>query len=322
MSNRTSELLAVALAAHRVCCKADKDIPAVQAFVHVATPLAESHWRRVVEGAMRDLELRMRDLTEDLGLERVDALTIGRRDDLEKALLVLLASLYAALLSRAAAPPTPPVQDVLAAAGRGLLEVGAQAVGLPLDFTMPTAGTLPSEALDDLLLVLRGRLTTRRTQVTTALRAFLTRKDLRDGTGLAAWRAEIRALLGGSTGDWLPQTVDAWAYRTYNIGGFQAMKDAGVQVIRLVNNPPHGPDGRTTPFCRLIHNRIVPMERVEAQVRRYHDAVQADDAGAAARAWPLRFFTGSEPLGELEALAVRAGLPPYHFWCRTQARPD
>lgn len=321
MSTRTTDLLQAALAAHDECCKGDKDIVAVSAFLHISTPLATSHWQRVVDAAMRDLELRMRELADDLGLERIDALTVGRRDDLEKALLLLLGSLYAALLSRAAAPPAPATQSILAAAGRGLLEVGAEAVGLPLDLTMPTLGTLPNEALDDLLLILRGRLTTRQQEVSTALRAFLTRRDLRQGAGLTAWRAEIRTLLGGGTSDWVPQAVDAWAYRWFNIGGFEAMRESGVTALRLVNNPPHGPDGRTTPFCRLIHGRILQMAPLEAQVRRYRQAVQDDDAGAAMRAWPLHPFTGREPRSELDALAQRAGLPPYHFYCRTQVFP-
>lgn len=130
--------------------------------------------------------------------------------------------------------------------------------------------------------------------------------------------------------------VDAWAYRQHNVGTYQAAKTAGVKVLVAVNNPPGGPDSRTTDFCRWVNGKVIKIERVDRQLAAFNAAVAAQDKAAMIQAWkfiPLSkkgMKAAREDLRQDRAPGARisdaevfrnyfvtVGLPPYHWRCRT-----
>lgn len=111
--------------------------------------------------------------------------------------------------------------------------------------------------------------------------------------------------------------ADAWAYRVFNVGRYLAMKDQSVREYVAYNNPPRGPDARTTPFCRAIHRRVVKVERIEKSLGDYLAAVRANDRGLAFRSFPLSTLSRVETAADFRKVRGLAGLPPYHYRCRT-----
>lgn len=112
---------------------------------------------------------------------------------------------------------------------------------------------------------------------------------------------------------------DIWAYRWFAIGGVagtSVREDIGSLVY--FNNPPAGPDARTTAFCRWVHGR----------------RASAKDRQSSAAAYVVRILSGKDgflraPLvGNDETssrefarhLSDSIGLPPFHHRCRTVVR--
>jgi hypothetical protein len=72
-------------------------------------------------------------------------------------------------------------------------------------------------------------------------------------------------------------------------------------------------DSRTTPICRSLNGRIVPMAHIAAQLKAIISAESVSQAIAA------RDMSITTPIyGDLPA---NIGLPPYHFNCRTDISP-
>ncbi|MCH7960976.1 MAG: hypothetical protein IIC49_01440 [Planctomycetes bacterium] len=82
-------------------------------------------------------------------------------------------------------------------------------------------------------LLMRGRLEERIKAVEALVTQYLTNRAARTlasaapsitlpgaTTSLQAWRLQFRELLGLQGAEWLPQVVDVWAYRWFNIGAF------------------------------------------------------------------------------------------------------
>lgn len=130
--------------------------------------------------------------------------------------------------------------------------------------------------------------------------------------------------------------VDAWAYRQFNIGIFEAAKAAGVRALVAVNPM----DERTTPFCRWVNGKIIRMERIERQLGRFRRAVADQSREAVIEAWPFISMSEKAMKAAKENIAqdrspgarvtdaevfrrffVSVGLPPYHWRCRTRTRP-
>ena len=147
---------------------------------------------------------------------------------------------------------------------------------------------------------------------------------------------DLRRVVSDPGGALSRAIVDAWAYRQYNIGVYEAAKAAGVTVL-VAENPM---DEHTTPFCRWVNGKIISMDRVGRQLARFRAAVEAQDREALIRSW--RFISMSKkamrdardeiakdrPRGARIANAeifrrffASVGLPPYHWRCRTRARP-
>ena len=130
--------------------------------------------------------------------------------------------------------------------------------------------------------------------------------------------------------------VDAWAYRQFNIGIFEAAKAAGVRALIAVNPM----DERTTPFCRWVNGKVIRMERIDRQLARFRKAVADQSREGVIEAWPFISMSKKAMKAAKEDIAqdrapgarvqdaevfrrffVSVGLPPYHWRCRTVVRP-
>ena len=147
--------------------------------------------------------------------------------------------------------------------------------------------------------------------------------DRRDGLPGAAdrkaWFEGVEALMrqAGRISD---QVADAWAYRQYNIGRYIAMRARGVRTIVAFNNPPGGPDDRTTKFCRWVHRRPISIKRVEASLDGLAEALRDDDVEKLKSAAPLLALRKGQTGADFRRMFLTVGLPPYHWLCRTVAR--
>lgn len=72
-------------------------------------------------------------------------------------------------------------------------------------------------------------------------------------------------------------------------------------------------DDRTSPVCRSMHGRLIPVRAMAKQVRELESAKDVGERVAAAK------WTNDPILGK--KLPKGIGLPPYHFRCRTEALP-
>ena len=132
----------------------------------------------------------------------------------------------------------------------------------------------------------------------------------------SAWLADFRRTMEIAANSSGP-IADAWAYRQYNIGRFIAMRAAGVKVFEAFNNPPDGPDDRTTNFCRWVHLKPIKVERIERQLNVLAQAVREDDRALIETAWPLLSLSGSPSISDFRLMFLGVALPPYHWRCRT-----
>lgn len=321
----------------RCLCK-QLGIPEVDAVVAAVAPLAERHWRAAAERALAELEARLDELADDRPGPDVDALAAAGRDR-DGLLEELIAALLLGLRTDLAAPFPPATRGALRGAARRLLASGAGGVGAGLDLALPRAAEALAAAEVDLAVLLRGRLEERTAEVEAALRRFLTDRTARlpaaapsalvtagvaPLVGREAWRANLRALLGlDDPAGWIRPVVDAWAYRWHNASAFIHAAAGAVargEALVAVNNPPGGPDARTTPFCRWVHGRVLSVTRAASQVRAYTRAALEGDLDAMIRAWPL-LSSSAAARGGPAAFRVsfaQLGLPPYHWGCRTR----
>lgn len=116
--------------------------------------------------------------------------------------------------------------------------------------------------------------------------------------------------------------LDQWAYRWRNVGAGMISEITGRPLIAF-NNPPFGPDIRTSSFCRWAHGRELSSLTVTEQISA---SGPGGSPKAIRKAWP---FVGNFPVGArakdfhrryLQMMPGGLGLPPYHFGCRTQVR--
>ena len=319
-----------------------QDIPEVEAVIAALTPRLEQWWVEAIEEILRrgDLLLGLEEITAT-PLPEIDALS-GRtpdgrtRLDIEAELVRLLQRQIEEAVSAFSAALAQEVAE-----GRDtLLLDAALALGLSLEASQLRAleerlGPLRAGAVADLETLMRGRVLTRRPEIQRTLqRLARTRTRPRAGLGAAgpavttqSLREELRALLGAaSPKQWITFVADQWSYRWFNIGQFLAARDEGFTLFQAFNNPPTGPDNRTTPFCRWIHGRSIDVGRAEDQIRRHVRASLAGDIDGLMRNWPLLrpdlANDRSEGAEVRFALALRnVGLPPYHARCRTVVRP-
>jgi len=117
--------------------------------------------------------------------------------------------------------------------------------------------------------------------------------------------------------------LDTWAYRWHSIGAFEGLiaKFGNEVKIVAVNNPPTGPDDKTTPFCRWVHGQVVEVRKIRRQIQGYLSAVSDRNVDRAKEMWPLLSSKDASSEGTPFAESFkRLGMPPYHPFCRTVMR--
>jgi len=287
------------------CCTLSKqDIPEVEAVIEIIQPLLEDAWADTAQEMAQLVQERLDGLQAELDAER-------DRELIEDFVLALLG----ALELRLGVVLGPGDQSIVLAAAERLLSAGGASVAAPVSFADAAAAGLPQTGLGDLELALRGRVQLRRDEI-----GQLIAEGLSDGLPAAAIQPRLLDLLGAATATWLPFVADLWAYRWFNVGAFVGGRQAGKGAFQLFNNPPNGPDTRTTPFCAWVHHKFVPVSRVETQLAEFARAVRGNNIRRAIRAWPLLDRTDGSPT-EFSNFFLGVGLPPYHGRCRTVARP-
>ena len=204
--------------------------------------------------------------------------------------------------------------------GRTLTRGGASAAGGPLSAVLRE---IAQPSADDLLFWYRRVLTTDVTIAAdfgTMMRTFLAGERTR-AAKLTLIQNLRQLLLRGRRS--VVTALDLWAYRWHSIGSFEGLiaQSGPDKIIVAFNNPPGGPDVRTTPFCGWVHGKVISVTQARRQIQSYLAAVAQRDAPAAMAAWPV--LNANDASGEgvsFEVSFQRMALPPYHFFCRTVPR--
>ncbi len=111
--------------------------------------------------------------------------------------------------------------------------------------------------------------------------------------------------------------ADHNATRIAEIGHITGYERAGVEYAEIVAVL----DERTSPICRHLHGRLIPMSALSDQKGRLLDAARRLDMKAAKAAQPM--LSGASEAAVLlepktsKIVAQGIGMPPYHFRCRT-----
>jgi hypothetical protein len=315
-----------------------QDIPEVEAVIAALVPRLEEWWVEAIEDILRrgDLMLGVESILAN-PLTDIEALAGNTPDgrsriDIERELeRLLVRQLRDAVTSFA-----PVLAAEVEEARDSLLADAALALGLSLTTEQLGAiearlGPLRAGAVRDLETLMVGRIDTRTPQVREAV-ASLVRGSVRPRAGLGreeasavvqTLRGELKAILGAaSPRQWVPFVADQWSYRWFNIGQYVTARDNGLTLIRAMNNPPRGPDAKTTAFCRWVHGRVIDVGRADDQIREHVRASLAGDIGRLMSNWPLLSSQIAEDDSETAEASFalnfrRLGLPPYHARCRT-----
>lgn len=336
------------------------DIPDVEREIPGVSRLVLSHWRRAQAEAFAEFEIELRERE--------------RRERLTAAAIVALLLLF--LRRRAKSPLPQPARDRVRRSSRRLLSLGGVLeapafAGIPRQFLPgPSFGSITGHEgmgvfeLEAMTAFRLGPGTERR--LMRIAQRYVDDRNRRGTTGNpqsirvpTEFVPDLRATASDAPTDESPtdeaiaalraatrdnggavSTVitDAWAYRQANIGAVLAAQEAGIKTLVAFNNPPPGPDERTTPFCRWVHEKIIRVDRAVRQVARFEAAALAGQDPA--EAWPFIPQSAKalrEARAELSADRrgapahndevfrrhfVNAGMPPYHYRCRTVARPS
>lgn len=308
--------------------------PEVEAVIALLRPSVQAHWRNVVDQAEMDLVAQLEQLEDELPGPDIDAL-VRAGGDRSRVLQDLVVAFLASLQVAAEQPFGGGLARSVRAATESLLGGGGASLGGGVRLDFARAGAIRQAAQRDLSLMVAGRVNLREAELRRHIADFLTNRDLRrpgrprggilgalQGGSLAEWRERLRALLGAQTASWVPFVLDLWAYRWWNAGTILAAEQGGILALQAFNNPPEGPDNKTTPFCNWVHGRVVSTSQAAGKVRRYQRAVSSGDIAAMRAAWPLLTHSVAEGTSRsaFRRGAERVGLPPYHARCRTTLR--
>jgi hypothetical protein len=303
------------------CNISKQDIPEVEAVIRLITPRLDAHWQKTVNDAIESLMDALDDIPDTLGAPDVDPLV--RSEDRDKTLEDLVAILLSLLWERLGAPPTSARLRILNEGGKRLLSTGSRSVGADFDPGTPVIAARGTVATADALLGVRGRASRRAKELAAHIETYLTSKAARDSLAPLpigdpereqTWEEELGSILGTGKDTSVPVTVDSWAYRWFNVGALAGIEQSGQATLVVLNNPPNGPDSKTTPFCNWVHGRTVAVSDAVEQLDNYTRVVLDGDAEAQVEAWPFVRATKRRSFPKLFAVS---SLPPYHEHCRS-----
>lgn len=312
-----------------LCAKAS--IPEVEAVIRLLDPYVQRELRQMAQAVFAELLARLDALSDDLGAADVDALVqAGRdRDDVLAAILAALLAVfeqgYGAFVSGEFRERVEDGVDVLFA-------FGAREAGFA--FEGPRAELLRQAAVSQLDLMLRETVTNQGVELRNLLETYLTTAGPRaaaagalsaaagdSGLDRAGFEASLAQILAPEPQATL--TLDAWAYLWQNVAAIEAAAAGGIRAFEAIAVGGKLGDGRTTAFCRWVHGRIIPLSRIRPQIEAITRSSLEGRGAAVLRAWPFLDPEIARNGNELqfETFFRRSGLPPYHFRCRTKARP-
>ncbi len=126
---------------------------------------------------------------------------------------------------------------------------------------------------------------------------------------LAEWMQEAMAGVHEAGKAYWELAADTAATKTRELGRIAGYEQAGIEWVQVRARI----DERTTPCCRSLHGRLIPLATIQRQRDQYLDAAGRGNLEAARSAWPM--WDGSQAFGK--DLPANVGLPPYHSRCRT-----
>lgn len=320
-------------AVEQCCLIAKQDIPEVQAMIRFLAPSLARLLEGKAEEVLGAILARLDALSDGLGAPDVDILVQAGRDR-QEVLNSILASLILLVEQGYGAAFTQRFRDRVSEAADSLFNAGGRAIGVALDG--PRRGLLHQTAVAELELLIQDSVLRNQEVLRAMFRQFLTAKGARtEMTALEEaallprepgevprnrddFVADLTAVLAPQQAGFV--ALDSWAYRWFVASGFDAANSDGFLAFQAVNNPPRGPDERTTPFCRWVHGRIIPLGRARAQMREHVRAVLEGDREQMIANWPFLDAATARNGNELqfERHFRRSALAPYHFGCRTQ----
>lgn len=106
-------------------------------------------------------------------------------------------------------------------------------------------------------------------------------------------------------------TADTIATKTREIARVGGYEQAGVRYVEVRAHMDH----RTTPICRSLHGRLIPLGHIQTQRDRYLAEIERGNMEGAKNVWPM--LPADHEVGGGKVLPGNIGLPPYHFRCRT-----
>lgn len=317
------------LATCALCAKAD--IPEVQAVIRLLDPFVQRELRDMAQAVYRELLARLDAFSDDLGAADVDALVQAGQDRPE-VLAAILAALLAVFEQGYGAFVSGTFRERVEEGVDELFLFGAREVGFP--FEGPRAELLRQAAVSQLDTMLRETVTNRAVELRSLLESYLTTAGPREAAAATlsaaagdsmSNRTEFEASLASTL---VPEaaaaaTLDAWAYLWSNVAAVEAAQAGGIRAFEVQAVGGKAGDGRTTRFCRWAHGRIIPLARIRPQIEALTRSSLAGRGERIRAAWPFLppevARNGNEL--EFELFFRKAGLPPYHFGCRTKARP-
>jgi len=107
--------------------------------------------------------------------------------------------------------------------------------------------------------------------------------------------------------------ADHTATKTREIGRIGAYDAGGIEYVQVRAHL----DQRTTPICRSLHNRIIPVSRLKQQRDDYLNATSERNEYAAKEAWTMHGADANLDGVNTNKLPRGTAMPPYHFRCRT-----
>ena len=109
--------------------------------------------------------------------------------------------------------------------------------------------------------------------------------------------------------------ADHTATKTREMGRVAGYDRAGIAYVQVRAQL----DDRTTPICRAMHGRVIPVSQLKNQRDKYLKATKTRNMDAAKRAWTMHSANGADQIAGLSTanLPANTANPPYHFRCRT-----
>ncbi|CAK9074188.1 Band 7 protein CG42540 [Durusdinium trenchii] len=325
------------LACCALCVK--QEIPEVEAIIRLLQRPVRTHLEDLGSAILADIEERLSGFEERLGAPSVDLLAEAG-EDRDELLATLLAGLLLTLDHAAVTPFPGRLERVLEAAVDRLLDQGAQSLQTRIEG--PRRALIRQGAVNELRTLLQWTLLSRRNDAQALMELFLTSRaarrpaerleavrplqDIDQPQNREEWLIVFASTLGteASVQPRAAATLDQWAVRWYVAGQLEGLLTQDALTLRIIafNNPPDGPDTKTTPFCRWVHGRTINLRRARAQIDRQIRLANAGDAEGLIENWPLLPSNVSRGREEEQEMAWtqffrRAGLPPYHIGCRT-----